>query len=54
MLAICFMLVSCLASTVKITAKFSSETSDDFRRAIKRYIPGNVALRNHRVENLES
>jgi hypothetical protein len=51
-----FTLVSCLAysSTPKIEAIYSSETSVDFQRTKRRYIPEDIALHNHRRENLKS
>jgi hypothetical protein len=46
-LATCFMLVSYLAysSTLKMEATCSSETSVDFQRITRRYIPEERALR---------
>jgi hypothetical protein len=49
-------LASCSAysSTMKMEAIFSSETSGDFQRTTRRYIPEDRALHNHRCENLKS
>jgi hypothetical protein len=51
-----FMLVSCLAysSTVKIEATCSSETSVEFHRTTRRYIPEDRTLHNHCCEYLKS
>jgi hypothetical protein len=51
-----FTLLSCSAysSTMKMEAMCSSETSVDFQRAIRRYIPKDRTLHNHRCENLKS
>jgi hypothetical protein len=50
-----FTLVSCLAysSTLKLEATRSSETSADFQRATRRYIPQHRTIHNHRCENLK-
>jgi hypothetical protein len=55
-LAACFMLVSCLvySSTMELEATRSSETSVDFRRTRRRYIPEDRTIHNHRCENLIS
>jgi hypothetical protein len=47
--ATCFMLVSCLVytSTLKMGTKYSSETSRDFQRTIRRYIPKDRNLQNY-------
>jgi hypothetical protein len=44
-----FTLVSCLAysSTLKMEASFSSETSVDFQRIARRYIPGDRTLHSY-------
>jgi hypothetical protein len=48
-------LVSCLAySTLMTEAICSSETSVDFQRATRRYIPEDSTLHKHRCENLKS
>jgi hypothetical protein len=49
LLAICFMLVSCLAysSTLKMVAACSSETSVDFQRIAWYYIPDGRTLHSH-------
>jgi hypothetical protein len=49
-------LVSCSAyfSTLKMEAIYSSETSVDFQRTTRRYIPEDSTLHNHRSENLKS
>jgi hypothetical protein len=54
--ATCFTLVSCLSysSTLKMEVTCSSETSVDFRRTTRRYIPEDRALHNHRCENFKS
>jgi hypothetical protein len=51
-----FTLVSCLdcSSTLKMEAKFSSETSVDFQRTARSYIPQYRTLHNRRFENLKS
>jgi hypothetical protein len=51
-----FMLVVCLAYilTMKLEATCSSETSDDFQRNTRRYIPENRTLNNRRCVNLKS
>jgi hypothetical protein len=56
LLATCFTLVPCLvySSTPMIEATCSSETSDDFQRPAKRYIPEDTTVHNHRCENLKS
>jgi hypothetical protein len=56
LLATCFMLVSCLAysSTLKMEARCFSETSVDFQRTTRRYIPEDRTLHNHRCENLRA
>jgi hypothetical protein len=50
LLATCSKPGSCLAysSTLKMEATYSSETSFDFERTIRRYIPGERILYNHR------
>jgi hypothetical protein len=47
--AICYMLVSCLAysSTLKIEATCYSETSVDFQRIARRYIPEDGSLQDN-------
>jgi hypothetical protein len=49
-------LVSCSAysSTLKKETICSSETSVDFQRTTRRYIPEDSTLHNHRCENLTS
>jgi hypothetical protein len=49
-----FTLVSCSAysSTLKMEAMCSSETSVDFQRTTRRYIPEDSTLHNNRCENL--
>jgi hypothetical protein len=56
LLAACFLLVSRVAysSTQKMEEIFSCETSGDFHRATRRYIPEDRALHNHRGDNLNS
>jgi hypothetical protein len=51
-----FMLVCCSAYswTLNMEAIFSSETSVDFERTTRRYIPEVSTLHNHRCENLKS
>jgi hypothetical protein len=51
-----FALVSCPAysSALKVEAMCSSETSVDFQRTARHYIPEDSALHNHRCENLKS
>jgi hypothetical protein len=48
MLATCIMLVSCLASssTLKMKVLYSSETSVDFQRTKRHYIPEDTILHN--------
>jgi hypothetical protein len=48
LLATCFMLVSCSAYsfTLKMEATYSSETSVDFQRDTRRYLPEDRTLRN--------
>jgi hypothetical protein len=48
------MLMSCLAYSLalKMEATCPSETSIDFQRATRRYIPEDRTLHNHRCENL--
>jgi hypothetical protein len=48
--------VSCLtySSTLKMEATCSSETSVDFQRTTRPYIPDNRTHHNHRCENLRS
>jgi hypothetical protein len=47
--------VSCSAySALKMEAIYSSETSVDFQRTTRRYIPVDSILRNHGCENLKS
>jgi hypothetical protein len=48
--------VSCSAyfSTLKMEAIWSSETSVDFQRTARCYIPEDGTLQNHRCENLKS
>jgi hypothetical protein len=55
-IATCFYAGSCLAysSTLKMVAICSSETSVDFQRSTRRYIPEDSTLHNHRCENLKS
>jgi hypothetical protein len=54
--ATCFMLVYSLAyhSALQIEATCSSETSVNFQRTTRRYIPEGRTLYNHRCENLNS
>jgi hypothetical protein len=49
-------LVSCLAYILRpnMGAKFSSETSADFHRTIRRYIPEDRTLHGNRCDNLKS
>jgi hypothetical protein len=56
LLTACFMLVSCFAcsSILKMETTRSSETPIDFQWTIRRYIPENRTLYNHRCENLKS
>jgi hypothetical protein len=51
LLAACFMLVSCFAqsSTLKMEATRSSETSAEFQRTARCYIPEDRTLHNHAV-----
>jgi hypothetical protein len=51
----CFTLVSSSAnsSTLKMEAIWSFETSADFQRTTRRYIPEDGTLHNHRCENLK-
>jgi hypothetical protein len=51
-----FTLVSCSAysSTLKMEAVYYSETSVDFQRTTRRYIPEDGTLHNHRCKNLKS
>jgi hypothetical protein len=51
-----FTLGSCSAysSTLKMETTCSSETSVDFKQTIRRYIPEDSTLHNHRSENLKS
>jgi hypothetical protein len=42
------------SSTLKIEAKYSTETSVDFERNTWRYIPEDIVLRNHRCEYFKS
>jgi hypothetical protein len=46
----------CLAdsSTLKMEVTYSSETSVDFQRTTRRYIPEERTLHNHRCENLNN
>jgi hypothetical protein len=55
-LAACFMLVSRLVSfsAIKIGAICSTETSVDFHRTKRRYIPEDRTPNSHRCENLKS
>jgi hypothetical protein len=55
-LATCFALVSWLTyfSTLRMEATCSSETSVDFQRTTRRYIPEDRTLHNHLYENLKS
>jgi hypothetical protein len=46
--------LSFLAYSAKMNATCSSETSVDFQRAARRYIPEVRTLHNHRCENLNS
>jgi hypothetical protein len=50
------MIVSCSAYfyTLKMETICSSETSVDFERTTRRYIPDDSTLHNHRCENLKS
>jgi hypothetical protein len=50
-----FVLASCLAcsSTLKMKAICSSETSVDFHRATRCYIPQDKLLHSHRCDNLK-
>jgi hypothetical protein len=49
-----FTQVSCSAySIMKLEAIYSSETSIDFERTTRRYIPEDMTLHNHRCENLQ-
>jgi hypothetical protein len=43
-----------IISTLKMEAIFSSETSVDFHRTTRRYIPEDRTLYNHGCENLKS
>jgi hypothetical protein len=54
--ATCFMLVSCLAyfSTFNMEATCNPETSVNFQRTMRRYIPEARTLRYRRCENLKS
>jgi hypothetical protein len=45
---------SAYSSTLKLEAICSSETSVDFQRTTRRYIPKDRTLHNHRYENLKS
>jgi hypothetical protein len=56
LLAMCFMLVSCLAYplTPKMEVTCSCETSIDFQRTTRRCIPEDSALHNHCCETLKS
>jgi hypothetical protein len=51
-----FMLVSCVAysSALKMEATCSSETSVNFHRTARSYIPEDRILNNHCCENLKS
>jgi hypothetical protein len=51
----CHLLVSCPAyfSTLKMEVICSSETSVDFQRTTRRYIPEDSTLHNYRCENLK-
>jgi hypothetical protein len=53
--ATCFYAAFCSAHfyTLKMEAKSSSETSVDFQRTTRRYIPEHRTLHNHRCENLK-
>jgi hypothetical protein len=42
------------SSTLKMEAKYSSETSDDFQRTTRRYNSEDRTPHNHRCENLKS
>jgi hypothetical protein len=55
LLATCFALVSCFyySSTLKMNTR-SSETSVDFQRTTRRYIPEDRTHHNHHRENLKS
>jgi hypothetical protein len=56
-LPLAFTMASCLAysSTLKMDATCSSETSVDFKRTTRRYIPEDRRpLHNHRCSNLKS
>jgi hypothetical protein len=54
--ATCFTLVSYLAyfSILTMEVTYSSETSVDFQRTTRLYIPEDVTLHNHRSKNLKS
>jgi hypothetical protein len=56
LLATCCILISCLAysSTMKMEATCLSETSLDFQRTTRSYIPEDRTLHNHRCDNLTS
>jgi hypothetical protein len=56
LLATFFTLISCLAysSTLMMQMTCSSETSVNFKRTTRRYIPENRTLHNHRCEYLKS
>jgi hypothetical protein len=45
---------SAYSSTLKMERIFSSETSVDFQRTTRRYIPEDSTLQNHPCENLKS
>jgi hypothetical protein len=47
-------MLPCSALTLKMEAICSSETSGDFQRTTRPYIPEDSALHNHRCENLRS
>jgi hypothetical protein len=54
-LSVYFTLISCSAySTLKMEEICSSETSVDFQRTTRRYIPEDGTLHNHLCENLSS
>jgi hypothetical protein len=56
LVATCFTLVSCLAysSTLKVEATCSFETSVDFQKTTRPYIPEDGTIHNQRCENLKS
>jgi hypothetical protein len=56
LLATYFVLVYCLtySLTLKMEATYSSETSTNFQRTTRRYIPEDKNLLYHRCEKLKS